>query len=248
MTETTSTIASVGQDIAWVKGHILAVVLAIALIAGSIIGGIGMFESLIEKHDARVAAAQQRKEGIDTATQAALVAQLQQDRQANAARDAQNTAMIQSLIAQMARQHAETAQQVKTDATLDMADAGARLAAQTKAGPGDVVVTATGITLSAPESRTVVTDLDLLPQAQNDITNLQGQLNAQQTLTTDAKSELVDSKKIIDADKVELIATIKADNDACTVRVDKQKATDRKHALWLSILSMIAGGFLGHQL
>jgi hypothetical protein len=237
---TDTPITTIEKDIVWVRGHILVVLLAVALIAGSIIGGISLFESMVERHDARVAAAQLQKEGVDTATQSALVAQLVQDRAANTARDAAQAALIQTLVQQMAQQRAQTAKQIKTDATLDAQAAAARLVMQMKASPTDVTVSNDIVSMTLPLTRNVVASLDLLPQAQSDIINLQGQLSAQQILTSDAKVEAADAKNIIAADKVELIQTIKADNAACKVEVDAQAKKDRKRGFWATI-----GGILG---
>lgn len=233
--------ATVTKDITWIKAHALICLLAIALIAGSIIGGITLFEGLIERHDERVAATAQKAEGVDTAAQAALVAQLAQYRAEDTVRDAAQNTLIASLVSQMSQQHAATNKQVATDATLDAQAAGARLSGQTKAGPGDVTVVGDNITMSLPLTRIVVTDLDLLPQAQSDVTNLQGQLSAQQILTTDAKTELGTANGIIAADKVELLATVKGDNAACQVRVDKQADKDRKRGIWATIGGVIVG-------
>lgn len=241
-------ITTIERDITWIRSHVLIALLTVALIAGSIIGGISLFENMIEKHDARVAASQLKKEGVDTATQAALVAQLNQDRTANLARDAAQTTLINSLISQMAQQRAITTKQVAADATLDAQSAAARLASQTKAGTADVTANNNAVTMTLPVARMVVADEDLLAQAQRDIPNLQGQLSAQQILTSDAKVELSTATQVITADKTELIETIKADNAACTVRVDQQASKDRKRALWLSILSALGGAFLGHQI
>lgn len=243
-----SPVTAITKDIAWIRGHVIAVVLALVVIAGSIIGGIALFENLIERHDEATAARQQKKEGVDTTAQAALVAQLAQEHADNVQRDAAQTALIQSLIAQMAQQRAATAKQVATDATLNAADAGARLAAETKAGPGDVTVANDAVTMSLPITHRVVEDLDLLSQAQSDVTNLTGQLGAQQILTSDSKVELATANQVITADKVELIATIKADNAACDVRVDKQAAKDRKRGFWISLVSGIGGIVLGRRL
>lgn len=247
-----STITTIERDLTWFHAHIIAVVFAVVMLAGTIIGGVGLFEHLIEAHDARVAAAQQQKEGVDTATTAALMAQLAQDRVANTARDAQQTALIQTLVTQMNQQRAQTAKQIVTDGTLDAQAAAARLITQTKASPSQVTVNGNIIGLDLPLTRVVVADLDLLPQAQNDVTNLQGQLNAQQILTTDAKTELGASNQVIAADKTELLATIKADNAACIVTtstaVDTQATKDRKRGFWVVLLGAIAGGFIGHSL
>lgn len=236
-----SALKVVENDITWIRGHILAALLTVALIAGSIIGGVSLFENLIERHDARVAAAQLQKEGVDTATQTAFLAQLEQDRAANTARDAQQTALIQTLVSQMAQQRAQTAKQIQTDATLDAKTAAARLVSQMKASPSDVTVNNDLVTLTLPLTRNVVASLDLLPQAQSDVINLQGQLSAQQILTSDAKVEASDAQKVIAADKVELIATIKADNSACDVRVDKQAHKDLKRGFWASLVSIVGG-------
>ena len=240
-TEPTATpLANIERDITWIRGHILASILAIALIAGSIIGGISLFESQIEKHDARVAAAQLQKEGVDTAAQAALLAQLAQDRAANTARDAQQTALIQTLVQQMSQQRAQTAQQIKTDATLDIKQAAQRLAAQMKAEDGSVGIQNDLVTMTLPLTRNVVAALDLLPQAESDVKNFQAQLDAQIILTSDAKVEASDAKNVIAADKIELIDTIKSDNAACKVELDMQAKKHLKRGFWATI-----GGILG---
>lgn len=247
-----SPITTIEKDITWIRGHILAVVITVAMIVGFIIGGVSLFESLIEKHDARVAASQQAKEGVDTSTQAALLAQLQQMQATDAARDAAYQATIQNLAAQMIQQRAQTAQQIKTDATLDAQAAAARLITQTKASPSDVTVSNNLVTMTLPLTRTVVADLDLLPQAQSDVINLQSQLDAQKILTSDSKVELDKANQVITADKTELIATINADNSACVVKintaVDAQATKDRKRGFWVALLGAIAGGFIGHSL
>ncbi len=238
-----SPIVTIEKDITWVKGHILAVLLAIALIAGSIIGGVALFQSMVERHDSRIANAQLAKEGVDTATTAALVAQLAQDHTANVVRDATQTALIQSLVQQMASQRAQTAKQIVTDGTLDAKTAAARLVQQTKSSPSDVTVVNDSVTMDLPLTRIVVADLDLLPQAQADVNNLQSQLDGQKILTSDAKVEASDAQNIIAADHIELLQTIKADNAACKVEVDKQAAKDRKRGVWASIISF-AGGLI----
>jgi hypothetical protein len=240
---TDTSITTIEKDITWIRAHILASLLAIALIAGSIIGGIGLFEGLIEKHDARVAATQLQKEGVDTATTAALMAQLQQDRTANTVRDTAQTALIQTLVTQMAQQRAQTAKQIVTDSTLSARAAADRLISQTGVSPSQVTVINDAVTMDLPLTHIVVTNLDQFRQSQSDVTNLQGQLGAQQILTTDAKSELSTANQIITADKVELIATIKADNSACKVEVDAQSKKDRKRGIWASIASF-AGGLI----
>jgi hypothetical protein len=252
MSTTPTPITTIERDITWIRSHAIIALLTVALIAGSIIGGVSIFETLIEHHDARVAASQLAKEGVDTASQQALLTQLQQMQTANAARDAQQAALIQTLVQQMAQQRAQTAKQIKTDATLDAQAAAARLVVQTKMSPADVTVVNNSVTMDLPLTRIVVADLDQLPQAQADVNNLQSQLDAQKILTSDAKVEASDAQKVIDADKTELIATIKADNAACVVStneaVQKQVTKDGKRSKWLILLGALVGGFIGHSI
>lgn len=246
-TSTPTLVATIERDITWVRGHILIALLAIVVLAGTIFGGISLVEFLNQKHDEKAAAAQQAKLNIDTATQAALVAQLHQEREDNAARDEAQMKLITSLIVQMSQQHAQTDKQIKTDATLDAKAAAARLVLQTHASTEDVIVSNDTITMTLPLTRTIVSNLDLLPQAQSDVLNLQGQLDAQKILTSDAKVELTTANQVILADKNELISTIKADSAACKVEVDKQAAKDRKRGFWATVGGVIFGVVLRSQ-
>jgi hypothetical protein len=95
--------------------------------------------------------------------------------------------------------------------------------------------------MTLPLARIVVSELDMFAQSQADVLNLQGQLSAQQILTSDSKVEAADAQKIIAADKVELIQTIKADNAACQVRVDAQASKDRKRGFWATLGGIVTG-------
>lgn len=237
-------VSTVVRDLDWIRTHAVIALITVALIAGSIMGGITLFENLIEKHDEAKAAQQLKKEGVDTSAQQALLAELTKEHADNVQRDAQQTALISSLVAQMAQQHVATAKQVATDSTLDAAAAGQRLSGQMKAGPGDVTVANNAITMSLPMTRNVVAELDEFSQAQADVGNLQSQLGAQQILTTDAKVELGTANQVIAADKTELIQTIKADNAACDVRVDKQAKKDRKRGFWAVVATAVGMSIL----
>jgi hypothetical protein len=233
-------VSTVVRDLTWIRTHAIIALITVALIAGSIMGGVALFESLIEKHDERVAAKQLKAENVDTSAQQALLAELAQEHADNVQRDAAQTQLIQSLVAKMSQQRAATAKQVATDATLDATAAAQRLAGQVKAGPGDVTVANDLVTMSLPMTRNVVAELDQYTQAQSDVANLSAQLGAQQILTSDAKVELATANQVIAADKTELIATIKADNAACDVKLDKQAAKARKRTFW-TVLATAAG-------
>lgn len=238
-----SAFVKVEKDITWIRGHVIIALLAVALIIGSIVGGVSLFQSMEEKHDARMAAQAQTQNAANVATQAAFMTQLQQEHADNAARDAANTALIQSLVTQMAQQRAATVRQIQTDATLDAKTAASRLVTQTKASSGDVTVSNDSVTMTLPLTRTVVASLDQLTQAQSDVTNLEGQLGAQKILTSDYKVELGTATNVIASDKDVLISRIDADTKACNERVDKQASKDRKRGIWASIVSF-AGGLI----
>jgi hypothetical protein len=245
---TTSPLVTIERDITWIRGHVLSVLLSLALIAGCVMLSVSWVQGLIEKHDERAAAAQQAKEGVSTQQQAALLAQLQQIHNDDVARDQAQQAQIQTLITQMAQQHAVTAKQLQTDASLNAQAAAARLVSQTKASVNQVTVANDLVTMDLPLTRVVIADLDLLPQAQNDVTNLNAQLDAQKILTTDAQSERDKAQQVITADKTELIATIKADNAACKVQVDAQASKDRKRGFWVAVASTVFGIVVGNRL
>ena len=76
----------------------------------------------------------------------------------------------------MSQQRAQTAKQIKTDATLDAQSAAARLVGQMKASASDVTVSNDIVSMTLPLTQNVVASLDLLQQAQSDVNNLQSQL------------------------------------------------------------------------
>jgi hypothetical protein len=237
-------ITRVETDVAWIKLHFIAIFFFLALLVAGVIGSVSLIEHIEEAHDARVAAADLQKENVDTQTVQNLMTQLAQEHAADEARDAQQQATIQALITQMAQQHAVTAKQVSTDASLDAQAAASRLVAQTKSSPSDVTVNNDNVTMTLPMTRTVVADMDLFAQAQSDVTNLNGQLDAQKILTSDAKTELGTTQQVVTADKVELIATIKADNAACIEStkkaVDAEAKKGHKRTFW-SVLATAVG-------
>jgi hypothetical protein len=216
---------------------IIHLLLAASLVYGGIVG----IEDLLDRHDQKAAAAQLTRENVDTSTTTALLAQLQKQQADDEARDAQAMATIQSLAKQMSISRSQTAQQIATDVTLDAQTAATKLVAQTKTSPSDAAASGNTVVVSLPLARIIVANLDELPQAQADVTNLQGQLVAETTLATDTKAQLDTANQTIDADKVELVAAVKADNAQCKVEVDAQAKKDRKRGFWVTLLA-IAGG------
>lgn len=238
-------VTRVENDLAWMKLHFIAILVFLGLLTAGVLGAVSLIEHLEEAHDVRIAAVQLKAENVDTSAQQALVAELAKEHADDQVRDAQQSALIQSLISQMQQQHAATAKQVATDSTLDAQAAASRLVSQTRVSPSEAMVNGDNVTMDLPMTRTVVADLDNFTQAQSDVTNLQDQLAAQQTLTTDAKTELGTSNGIIATDKTELIQTIKADNAACVastkVAVDEERNKGNKRTFWGTVIGIITG-------
>lgn len=219
-------------------------IIHLALFAAFVFGGFHIYDGIRDKYDALEATQQQKSEGVDTTAQAALLAQLQTEEANAEVRDAQQTALMQSLVAQLKASQAQTVKQIATDMTLDVKSAAQRLVDQTHYGSGDVSIVNGDVAMSLPLTRTVITDLDLLPQAQASVTNLQGQLTAEQTIEADKAQQLTTAQQTIGADKTELVATVQADNAACQVRLDTQAKAARKRSLWLTILGVAGGAVL----
>lgn len=242
-------VQKIEADYSWFKLHLIALVLTGLFLYGGVVLTMNGVRKLINDHDAAVAAAQQKQEGVDTQTVQSLVAQLQNEQTENATRDAQQTALIQSLVAQMKNNQAATQKQVQVDQSADAASTATRLAMQTKASSADVIASNNSVIMALPVARTVTSDLDLLSESQSDVTNLQGQLQAQQILNNDSKVELQTANQTIAADKTELVQTVKADDAACTTKVNDavtaQQLKDTKHNKIKEVASFVIGLALG---
>lgn len=234
-------VSVITKDLSWIKTHIVTALLTAVLLLGTAYCSITVVEGIIAKHDAANNAVQAQIAAAATQTQQMLLAQLNQQEAAFAARDALVQAQLKSLTATMAASREQTKQQVATDQTLDARAAADRLISQTKASPNDVTVNGDIVSLSLPVTRKVVSDEDNLAQATADVENLGNQLSLQQERATDALGQLGTANQVIAADKTELIARIDADNAACKVQLDQQAAKARKRSLWLTILAAIGG-------
>lgn len=229
------------NDVAWLRTHFVYAVLFVAIVLGSIYGAVRLVNGIITAHDEKKDQQLSQVLANSKANDAALLARLDQDKQANDARDQQVNALLGTLIAQMNAQREATRVQVQKDSTLSTQDAAARLVQQEKAQPGQVTTSADKVIVDTPLTRQIVADLDKYAQAQKDVDNLNGQLDAQKTLTQDAKQNFENAQKVISADKDTLIAQIKADVADCKVQVDKERDKGNKRTLWASIAGFVAG-------
>lgn len=249
MSTSSNPLSTIKADWSWLVHHLILV----GVMAALVFGGVYYVNSLIEKHDearnqaAQSALAEAHKESAtlaeqlktDQATQAATTA-------ANAARDAQSQATIKALIDTMNRRDAQLEATLKQNATLTAQQAADKLAAQTKAVPGEVKAAGDTLIIDLPIARNIVSTYDSLLTAQADLVDEKKKYDAQVQMTTDAQSNtnaanksLADATKTIAAKDVELVKA----GDACRSEIKVVKDKARKRMMIVAVTAYIAGLF-----
>ena len=215
----TSVTTKVSTDLAWARHHLFLTGVVLVLTFAGIYGVLNLV--------ARDRAAN------DSKWQAILAAQTAQFTEENKKRDAENAASKQEIlqIAQsMAARNTQVAQQVKTDATLSAQEAAQRLTQQTKAQPGEVTAQGNNLLVDLPISRGIVTSLDLLPAAQENLTDTQKQLAAQAQISTNLQAD------------VSGLRTLNTDQQkACQAQIAAVKAQARKEKLKAFVIGFFSG-------
>lgn len=216
----TTEVSPITTDLAWIKNHVIALVLAAALAAGSVWGVL----SIVDSHDAKNAAIADARLAAATAQTTAAQNQLAQEQ-------TQLLALIQQLQAQnlklsqsISARNTQTATQVKTDASLSAQEAAVRLATQTQAQPGQIVVSGNNLVLDLPLTRSIVSDLDLLVTAQANYADSQTQLNNETQLFNKSQDENAQSTKVIE----DLTGQNKEQVLVCKAQIEVLKAQNRK--------------------
>jgi hypothetical protein len=239
--------ARIVADWKWIMQHLILV----AVLGLFVFGGVYYVNSIVEKHD----------EARNTAAQAALVAAQQQANQlaaqlksdqeqqaaiaaANAARDAQAQATIKALIDTMNRRDAQLAATLKQNATLTAQQAADKLAAQTKAVPGEVTANGNNVIVDLPVARNIVSTYDSFSTVQADLADEKKKYDAQVQMTQDAQSNtnaanasLATANSTIAAKDIELAKA----GDACKAQIKVINAKHRKQLLLVGITAYIGG-------
>jgi hypothetical protein len=212
---------TLAQDYAWVTHHLIA----LAIAASFILGGVYLTESLIAKHD------QQNSDKwnsllVQQESQTKVIQQqLAADENAAAARDAQYQKTIAQLAQTIVQRNATNAQQQKQDATLDTQQAAVRLANQTHAQTGEVVATDSGVSIDLPITRSIVGSLDLLPVVQSNLADTQNQLANETKLAADAQTDAAGQKNLASMYQEQLTTQ----TAACNATIKTLKAKQRKN-------------------
>lgn len=241
MSTETQAIGTIKRDFSWLQHHLVVAVGALIISAALVYGAVNMVDGIITRHDEKKDAIIQKILDDSKANQAAILAKMSDDQKANAIKDAQTQATIDSLLAQVAADRVALKQQLQKDSTLDAQGAAARLVEQEHANPSQAKAVGDTVVVDLPLTRQIVGDLDKYVEAQKELVNAAAQLEAQKTLTADAKQNFDNAQKVIAADKDTLAAQIKADAADCKVQVDKANAAGNKKGFWGYVAGIISG-------
>lgn len=219
---TAVSIPSKQTEFAKIFAFLGAHLLLTALVVLGVVYGI---EKVVAAHDATAAA---KYAVIFSTQQTALTQELSQ----NAENEKEWQAQIASILTQngvlakgIVSRDTQSSKQVAVDATLSTTDVAARLTSQIDAGSGEILPTATGVSVDLPAARSIVTDLDLLVTTRSDYADTRAQLAGETTIATDAQTDVVDQKKIA----VGLQAQLQTQVTACNTQVAALKSASRKN-------------------
>jgi len=232
--------SSLLKDWKWITAHLVLVVVLGAFLACGVYG----VNNIIERHDLARAAADAKVLAVAQQQNVTLLQTLQADEAASAARDAQATATINTLFAQVNARDAQLKQTLAQNATLTAAQAAAKLTQQTGAAPGQITAAGNTVVADLPTAIKFVNAFDQLAVAQSDLAAKQGIIDSTNVKLTDATKQLGDANGVIASDKTVLAATVKQ----CTDDKATPKAKERKHHVIIGIIMFIGGIVAGHEL
>jgi len=210
------------KELSWIAHHLILV----GVLVGILFFGVWEVESLIEKHDEKKA--QQANIALQVVVD--QVKKLEEHQATNdaavAQREAVRDALIQSLVATIARRDAALDQQIKKNATLTAQQAAARLSEQYKAQPGEIVASGDTVVANLPLARSFVSTYDQLVACSANYSDTQKQLAAEQARTKDLKTQVTDRDATIVGKNEELVKQ-KGSYEA-EIKVTKAKARKGK--------------------
>lgn len=236
----------VKKELSWIAHHLILV----GALIGVLFLGVYGVETLIEKHDEKKA--QQANVALQVVVDQVkkLEDHQSQNDAAVAQREAARDALIQSLVATIAKRDAALDQQIKKNATLTAQQAAARLSEQYKAQPGEVIASGDTVVADLPLARSFVNTFDQLTVCSANYSDTQKQLAAEQARTSDLKTQVADRDATIVGKNTELGK--QKDKYEADIKVIKDKARKSKlkwfgtgvvTGLGLKYIVKIASGF-----
>jgi len=232
--------SSLLKDWKWLTTHLVLVGVLGVFLAGGVYG----VNNIIERHDLARAAADAKVLAVAQQQNVTLLQTLQADEAASAARDAQATATINTLFAQVNARDAQLKQTLSQNATLTAAQSAARLTVQTGVAPGQITAVGNTVVADLPTAIKFVNAFDQLAAAQGDLLAKQGIIDATNVKLADSNKQLADANGVIASDKTVLAATVKQ----CTDDKATIKAKERKHHVIIGVIMFIGGIVAGHEL
>lgn len=233
-TPVTTTIASkLTADLAWLRTHLIMLVIVVGLAWGGIYG----VESLIAKHDAAQEAKYSQVLQAQTAQTKAIEDKLTSD-EANWNQLAQQlTAQNTQLAQQVASRDAQITVLVNKIQTMTVPQVAADL--QPKLHAGTATVAPNGVLLDVNAARDVDEQLAKADTVLADLTDVKQQLANEVVLYTNAAADAKETHTALAAEQVKNAEQIKA----CATEVATVKAEARKSKTKWAIFSAI-GGFV----
>jgi hypothetical protein len=228
----------VKKELSWIAHHLILV----GILVGVLFAGVYGVENLIEKHDEKKA--QQANVALQVVVE--QVKKLEEHQATNdaavAQREAARDALIQSLVATIARRDATLDQQIKKNATLTAQQAAARITDQYKAQPGEVVASGDTVIVDLPLARSFVNTFDQLTVCTANYSDVQKQLSAEQARTQDLKTQVADRDATIIGKNTELDKQkIKYEADITLLKAQARKSKLK----WFG--AGVVVGFVGRQ-
>jgi len=229
---------TVKKELSWIANHLILMGIFIV----TLFLGVYSVETLIEKHDEKKA--QQANIALQVVVD--QVKKLEEHQAQNdaavAQREAARDALIQSLVATIAKRDAALDQQIKKNATLTAQQAAARLSDQYKTQSGEIIASGDTIIADLPLARSFVNTFDQLSACSANYLDIQKQLVTEQARTADLKTQISDRDSTI-AGKNDELSKQKTKYEADIVVL---KAQARKSKLkWFG--AGVVVGFVGRQ-
>ena len=229
---------TVKKELSWIAHHLILMGIFIV----TLFLGVYSVETLIEKHDEKKA--QQANIALQVVVD--QVKKLEEHQAQNdaavAQREAARDALIQSLVATIAKRDAALDQQIKKNATLTAQQAAARLSDQYKTQSGEIIASGDTIIADLPLARSFVNTFDQLSACSANYLDIQKQLVTEQARTADLKTQISDRDSTI-AGKNDELSKQKTKYEADIVVL---KAQARKSKLkWFG--AGVVVGFVGRQ-
>jgi flagellar basal body-associated protein FliL len=236
-TKLTSVIAT---DMSWFHNHLFLMVVILILIFGGFYGTL----AFIERHDKANQDYYSNLLAQQTATSKVLQDKLTGDETHWLDIEKTLLAQNQALTNAISHRDQQTTQTIQKDSSLSVTEAALKLSAQVKAQSGEITTQGENLLVDLPMSRTIISNLDLLPSVQADLTDTKEQLNNQNTIIVNLRQNLTEEQDLTHS----LDKQIVDQKNYCDAQIKTIKAKQRKTLLKVGAVLVTVGYVLGRVL